>query len=433
MSSTSPAEGPGSDAVPGTGDWTAQTGWMIAFLTLISTFNYLDRSLLGLLLPLIKADLQLSDTALGLISGLAFALFYSILSLPIANLADRYNRRNIITIGFTCWSLMTAVSGYVVNGIQMAFCRFLMGAGEAAGLAPSQSMIADSFTRDRRPLALAIFSTASAIDAVFLLPLAAWIAEIYGWRVAFHLAGYAGLALAVLFYFTVREPGRQRTQAAPAQKKATLREAAVVLWRIPAFRAIIAGVSFMGGALYATGTWTTALLTRVHGLTVTEVGVYVTPARGLIGIAGIIATGWIADRLGRRDDRWRYRVPAIASFILVPAYAAFFLADAPALWIGGMALTAALYSAFQGPIFAATIALSPDHMKTVAVAINIFFTGLLGQIFGPLIVGALNDALTPIYGDHAIRYSMMAVALCCLLGGLCFLWAGRLAERERRG
>jgi MFS family permease len=433
MSSTSRAGGPEPDAVPAAGGWSAQTGWMIGFLTLISTFNYLDRSLLGLLLPLIKADLQLSDTALGLISGLAFALFYSILSLPIANLADRYNRRNIITVGFACWSLMTAFSGYVVNGIQMAFCRFLMGAGEAAGLAPSQSMIADSFTRERRPLALSIFATASAIDAVFLLPFSAWIAGIYGWRMAFHVAGYAGLALAVVFFFTVREPGRQVTQAAVAPKKASLREAAVVLWRIPAFRAIMAGVSFMGGALYATGTWMTALLTRVHGLTVTEVGVYVTPARGIIGIVGIVATGWIADRLGRRDDRWRYRVPAIASFILVPAYMAFFLADTPALWIGGMALTAALYSAFQGPIFAATIALSPDHMKTVAVAINIFFTGLLGQIFGPLVVGALNDALAPVYGDHAIRYSMMAVVLCCLLGGLCFLWAGRLAEAARRG
>jgi len=429
MSSTSPAEGPGTEALPASG-WTPQLSWMIGFLTLISTFNYLDRSLLGLLLPLIKADLQLSDTALGLISGLAFALFYSILSLPIANLADRHNRRNIISIGFACWSLMTALSGYVVNGIQMAFCRFLMGAGEAAGLAPSQSMIADSFARERRPFALAIFSTASAIDAVLLLPIAAWIADVYGWRVAFHIAGFAGLVLAVIFFFTVREPGRQ-VSAGPVQKKATLREAFVVLWRIPAFRAIMAGVSFMGGALYATGTWSTALLTRVHGLTVTEVGVYVTPARGIIGIIGIIATGWIADRLGRRDDRWRYRVPAIASFVLVPAYAAFFLADAPFLWIGGMALTAALYSSFQGPIFAATIALSPDHMKTVAVAINIFFTGLLGQIFGPLIVGVLNDALTPTFGDHAIRYSMLSVSVCCLLGGLCFLWAGRLAERER--
>jgi len=419
-----------SDGQAGQGSdrWTVSLGWSLGFLTLISTFNYLDRSLLGLLLPLIKADLQLSDTALGLISGLAFALFYSILSIPIASYADRMNRRNIIAIGFGFWSLMTAMTGYVANGLQMAFCRFLMGAGEAAGLAPSQSMIADNFSKARRPLALSILGTASAVDAVTFLPIAAWVADNYGWRTAFQVAGVSGFVLAILFFLTVPEPARQAAPS-PAAEKIGMWEAFRILWRSPAYRVIMAGVSFMGGALYATGTWFTALLTRVHGLSVTDVGVYVTPARGIIGIAGIIATGWLADKLGRRDPSWRYRVPAYACLLLVPGYAMLLLSDTPAVWIAGMVITAALYSAFQGPIFALTIALSPDRIKTLAVAINIFFTGLLGQIFGPLIVGALNDYLAPIYGDHAIRYSMLAVAACGGLGGLCFLWAGRLAKQ----
>ncbi|MBT2188209.1 spinster family MFS transporter [Sphingobium nicotianae] len=409
--------------------WTPRLGWMIGFLTVISTFNYLDRSLLGLLLPLIKADLHLSDTALGLISGLAFAIFYSTLGIPIAGLADRYSRRNIIAIGFGFWSLMTALTAYVSSGIQMAFCRFLMGAGEAAGLAPSQSMIADSFSRARRPLALAILTTASAIDALIFLPLAAWAADLYGWRVAFEVAGLGGFLLAILFYFTVREPDRV-SGPVTAANKVPLGEAIIVLWRSPAFRVIMIGVSFMGGALYATGTWTTALLTRVHGLSITEIGVIVTPLRGVIGIVGIMATGWLTDRLGRRDPRWRFRVPAIASIILAPAYVMMLLSDTPAIWIAGLGITAAFYASFQGPIFAATMALAPDRMKTVAVAINIFFTGLVGQVLGPLIVGALNDYLAPTYGEHAIRYSMLAVAVCSALGGLCFLWAGRLAQNE---
>lgn len=408
--------------------WTPRLGWMVGFLTVISTFNYLDRSLLGLLLPLVQADLQLSDTALGLISGLAFAIFYSTLAIPIASLADRYSRRNIIAIGFAFWSLMTTLTAYVSNGLQMAFCRFLMGAGEAAGLAPSQSMIADSFTKTRRPLALAILTTASAIDALIFLPLAAWAADRYGWRIAFEIAGIGGMILAAIFFFTVREPVRA-TPVNPANK-VPLREAITTLWRSPAFRAIMIGVSFMGGALYATGTWTTALLTRVHGLSITEIGVIVTPARGVVGIVGVLFTGWLTDRLGRRHPSWRFRVPALASIILAPGYVMVLLSDTPAVWIAGLGITAAFYASFQGPIFAATMALAPERMKTVAAAIGIFFTGLVGQIIGPLMVGALNDYLAPTFGAHAIRYSMLSVAVCSVLGGLCFIWAGRLAARE---
>lgn len=408
--------------------WTPRLGWMVGFLTVISTFNYLDRSLLGLLLPLVKADLQLSDTALGLISGLAFAVFYSTLAIPIAGLADRYSRRNIIAIGFAFWSLMTTLTAYVSNGLQMAFCRFLMGAGEAAGLAPSQSMIADSFTKARRPLALAILTTASAIDALIFLPLAAWAADNYGWRIAFEIAGIGGIILAALFFLTVREPARARPVT--ASNRVPLLQVIVTLWRSPAFRAIMIGVSFMGGALYGTGTWTTAFLTRVHELSVTEVGVIVTPARGVVGILGVLFTGWLTDRLGRKDPRWRFWMPAIASVIVAPGYVMMLLSDTPAIWIAGLGLTAAFYASFQGPIFAATMALAPEGMKTVAAALGIFFTGLIGQIIGPLMVGALNDYLAPTYGDHAIRYSMLSVAVCSLLGGLCFVWAGRLAAKE---
>lgn len=417
-------------AVPDTQSdrWTPRLGWMVGFLTLISTFNYLDRSLLGLLLPLVKADLQLSDTALGLISGLAFAIFYSTLAIPIASLADRYSRRNIIAIGFSFWSLMTALTSYVTSGLQMAFCRFLMGAGEAAGLAPSQSMIADSFSKSRRPLALAILTTASAVDALIFLPLAAWMADLYGWRVAFQVAGIGGMILAAIFFFTVREP--VRVAPVNAADKVPLWLAITTLWRSPAFRAIMVGVSFMGGALYATGTWTTALLTRVHELSITEIGVIVTPARGVVGIIGVLFTGWLTDRLGRRDARWRYWMPAIASIILAPAYVMMLMSDTPAIWIAGLGITAAFYASFQGPIFAATMALAPDRMKTVAAALGIFFTGLVGQIIGPLMVGALNDYLAPVYGDHAIRYSMLSVAVCSVLGGLCFIWAGKLAMKE---
>ncbi|HTM95074.1 MAG TPA: MFS transporter [Croceibacterium sp.] len=402
--------------------------WTLGFLTLVSSFNYLDRSLLGLLLPLIKEDLKLSDTVLGLISGLAFALFYSTLNLPIANLADRYNRRNIIAIGFAFWSAMTALSGLAANSIHLAISRFLMGAGEAACLAPAQSMIADSYSKQRRPLALSIFSTAVAFDALILLPLAAFVAERYGWREAFQLAGVAGILLAALFWITVREPARRSDTNQPAAEPVSLRRSFALLWRIPSFRWIMAGVALMGASLYASGAWIAALLVRVHGLTVSEVGLYVLPARGIIGIVGILAVGWAAERLGRRSARWRYRVPALVVLVLAPGYLALLLSDTPALWIGGILVTGALQTAFQGPIYAVTIDISPSHVKTVAVAVKVFVAGMFGLAMGPLLVGVLSDVLTPRFGDLAIRYAMLGIPLTSLLAGLCFLRAGQLAS-----
>ncbi|BAK67810.1 major facilitator superfamily protein [Sphingobium sp. SYK-6] len=409
---------------------SVRAAWAVGFLTLVSTFNYLDRSLLGLLLPLIKDDLDLSDTALGLISGVAFGLVYALLCLPIASLADRSSRRNIITAGFALWSLMTALTGYAVNGIQLAICRLMMAAGEAAGVAPSQSMISDVVSRERRPFALAIFQTAFAIDAIVFLPLTAWIAGIHGWRAAFQFAGFFGLLLAIIFFLTVREPERRLEGRAERAPGVTLIQAMFGLWKVPAFRAMMLGVAFTGGALNAASAWTSALIVRVHGLTVTEVGLYVTPSRGFVAVFGILFVGWMAERLGRRDERWRFGVPALVCLIVAPAYLMFLLSDTRSVWIMGMLISGALHTAAQGPLFAVIVALSPENMKTVALAIKVFVANLLGQLCGPLAVGILNDLLMPIHGDQGIRYSMIMVAVCYLMAAICFLWAGRLARRD---
>jgi MFS family permease len=397
--------------------------WMLGFLTLISVFNYLDRSLLGLVLPLVKADLHLSDTALGLISGLAFAVFYSLLGVPIASLADRSSRRNIIAAGFGLWSVMTAITGWVATGWQLGFCRFLMGAGEAAGLAPSQAMIADKFAPAKRPLALSIFTTASAVNSLMFMPVAGWVAGAYGWRMAFHVAGLAGLILAGLFFLTVPEPAR-RHSGAQAPAVPMLRSISTLV-QLPAYLWLLAGGSFMGGALYAWGTWMTTMLVRVHSFTVVEVASTVTPLGGIVGACGIVTSGWLADRLGRRDARWRLWMPAVVCFLCVPGYIAFLLGNAPLVWIAGLTLVFALQVAYQGPTFAAVISMAPPGMRAVAVSILVLFTGLIGQIFGPLVVGMLNDVLAASQGALAIRYSLLVVALCTLAGGLCFLMASR--------
>jgi MFS family permease len=413
------------------GRFTPALCWSLGFLTLISVFNYLDRSLLGLVLPLIKEDLHLSDTALGLISGVAFAVFYSLLGVPIASLADRSNRRNIVGVGFAFWSLMTALTGWVANGWQLAICRFLMGAGEAAGLAPSQAIIADRFTPVKRPLALAIFTTASALNALLFMPLAGWVAQGWGWRAAFQLAGAAGLVFAALFFLTVREPPRRRPDGEKQPARVPMIGAIAILGRLPAYLWLLAGASFMGGALYAMGTWMTTMLVRVHGFTIVEVASVVTPLGGIVGVLGIVGSGLLADRLGRRDPRWRLWIPAAACLVSVPGYVAFLLGDVWAVWVGGLAVVLALQAAYQGPTFAAVIAMAPEGMKAVSISIVVLFTGLVGQVFGPLAVGVLNDGLAASQGEDAIRYSLLVVALCTLLGGLCFLAASFRPEIGR--
>lgn len=409
------------------GRWTPSLCYFLGFLTLVSMFNYMDRSLLGLVLPLIKEDLQLSDTALGLISGLAFVLFYSTLGIPVASLADRSNRRNIVAIGFGLWSLMTALTGSVVNGWQMAVARFLMGAGEAAGLAPSQSMIADRFSSARRPLALSIFTAAFALDSLIFLPLAAWGADTLGWRTVFHIAGVSGMLLALLFFLTVKEPVRGATDRGASQDRVPMLTALRVLSRSRAYVLLMVGVSFTGGALYASGTWTTSFLTRVHGMSVTEVGAVVGPARGILALVGILGAGYMANALGRIDPRWRLWVPALTCLLFVPGQVMMLLSDTRWVWIIGLGITALFTTAYQGPIYAVIVTLAPPRMRAVAISVLVLFTGLAGQVCGPLIVGVLNDSLDAAFGDQAIRYSLLVVAGCQLFAGIAFYAASRVA------
>jgi len=204
------------------------------------------------------------------------------------------------------------------------------------------------------------------------------------------------------------------------------------LARLRAYLWLLAGGAFMGGALYASATWMTTMLVRVHGFSVVQVASFITPLGGIAGTLGIVATGWLADRLGRRDSRWRLWVPASVCLLCVPAYFAFLLGDIPWIWACGLAVVYALQAAYQGPTFAAAISMVPSGMRAVSVSIVVLFTGLVGQIFGPLMVGMLSDALTPSHGVNAIRYSMLVVALCTLMGGVCFLIAARVGETPSR-
>lgn len=418
-------------------DWNASAIGVLAFLTLISTFNYLDRSILGLALPAIKAEMAVSDTMLGLVSGLAFVLFYSTLGVPIAWLADRWNRRNIIAIGLAFWSLMTLATGWVTNLWQLMAARFLMGAGEACGLAPSNSMIGDVFRKATRPLALSIFGTANSIALIAFFPLMGWIGDAFGWRAMFIAAGIPGIVLALIFFRTIREPTRGAAEetAASASTEApplALDVALRVLLQSRAFLLLLVGATFMGAIVYATSAWSPSFLSRVHGLSLMEIGSSVGPMRGLLGAAGILLGGVLTDRLGRRDERWRLRLPALACLLVAPAEVLFLLGEDGQTWATGFALTSFLTFVHQGPIFAAVISIVPLRTRALAISLLALCAGLLGQLFGPLLVGVLNDRLAPVHGHLAIRYSLLSVTLCALIAGCSFWAAGRFVTRKEQ-
>lgn len=424
---------------PSSGSQTFTAVYSLGFLTLVSSFNYLDRSLLGLALPQIKLEMHISDTVLGLVSGLAFVLFYSIMSVPIAWAADRWNRRNIIAIGFAFWSLMTLATGWVANIWQLAIARFLMGAGEASGIAPSNSMTADLFRPERRPLAYSIFATAASISSILFFPIAGWIGQHYGWRQMFIAAGLPGIALALLFFLTVREPRRGASDEMPALRSPNSQAPAMTYWQSlrsvmasRAYLALLAGSTFMGLNVFASSVWTPTFLARVHGLSLGEIAATIGPLRGACGVAGVLLGGLLVDRLGRLQAHWRMTVPAIACAMAGPAEALFALSDQHPVWIGAFAASAFLLLIHQGPVFAGVMAVAPVSTRAVATSILLFCSAMFGQAVGPLLVGVMNDLLEPTFGQEAIRFSMLIVAVTAVLAGLCFFMAGQIISAEAR-
>jgi len=400
-------------------EWNARSIYLLASLTLIGSLNFLDRGLLGLLLPLIKEDLVISDTMLGIVSGLAFVLFYSTVGVPIAWLADRYSRRNIITIGLSVWSLMTALTGFVSNVWQLAATRFLLGAGEASSMGPSNSIVSDLFTGKNRPLAIAILGSASSIAALVFVPIAGWISIEYGWRAVFIACGAPGLVLAAIFFLTNREPPRK---GEAAQIKPTFTETLYYLGRSRAFVMVTVAECLLAINLYATTVWTSSFLVRVHGLDMMAISATLGPLKGLAGLTGALLVGWIASRLGQRNLRWGLWVPALAMAIIMPGEVMYLFGSSLWVALAGFGLAAMMTAGQQPPVFAVIMNLAQPRMRAMAIAVMLLFSGLVGQIVGPLTVGVLNDLLHTAHGEEAIRYSLAICSVSVVLASLALFY-----------
>ena len=408
-------------------DWTVASVYALVFLTLVSTLNYFDRSVLSLMLPYIKKEFHASDTVLGGITSLI--AFYALLGVPVAWLAERWSRRNIVTIGLFFWSLMTALTGFVTSVWQLGATRFAMALGESAGLAPSQSMLTDIFSRRARPIVLSIITTASSIALVIYSPGAGWLAKHYSWRMVFLVAGAPGLILALIMLLTIKEPGRHTEKV----KTAPLFEALGFLSGSKAFLWCFLGTSIMGVYLYGVSAWDVSYLQRVRHFTVPEIGAIFQPIRGGVSAIGIVLGGLLSSRLEELDPRWRCWIPGLACLLMAPFQFIYLFADSAPVWISAYAAAALFSIMHQGPIYAVYVSVSQAKSRAVAVAVALLGATVVGQFGGPILIGWLNDEMHARFGDAAIRYSMLVVMACAALAGLCYLVAARYvrADTER--
>jgi MFS family permease len=408
------------------------SGYVLLMLFLGVTLSFADRQLINILVEPIKQEFGASDTEMGLLTGLAFVLCYAIVSIPIARLADRSSRRNILAVAMTAWSVMTALCGMSMQFWQLALARFGVGVGEAGGGPASYSMLADYFSPKRRSTALGILATGAPAGILLSMYGGAVVATHYGWRATFLALGIPGVLLAILIWLTVREPQRGLWDAPRQGIESNLGMLQVMslLWRNPALRmvALASGVTAISG--FATAAWMPSFFIRVHDLSLIEAGLALGLGGTIGGMCGGVIGGLLADRLSKRHVSWQLKIAAIGTVLTIPVQALVLLwPHRDVVAIAGMQLPMAVigvpFSGFflafmQGPSIAAVQNIAAPEIRTQASAAFFFVSSILGMSFGPLSVGILNDVLTPLVGEDAVRYGLLASLLFMLLGALLF-------------
>ena len=380
-------------------------GYVLLVLTGVYTFNFIDRQILVILQESIKAELGLSDTQLGLLTGLTFALFYVTLGIPIARMADRSNRRNIVAWSLGIWSLMTAVSGLATNFVQLLLARVGVGIGEAGGSPPSHSIISDYFPPEKRATALSVYSTGIYIGILFGYLAGGWIDEFFGWRTAFFVIGLPGLAYALLLLFTVKEPVKGQSDKSAEIEETSFIEVFKILFSKRTFVYVSLACGLHTFTVYGVGNWFAPFLARVHGMSIGTIGTWMGLTVGFGGIIGTFAGGYLADRYGSKNVKMYLLIPVIAGIAVIPfSIAQFFHGNSTFVLVMHF-FTALLTALYLGPSIAVTHNLVNAKMRALASAVLFFFLNLIGLGLGPLTIGFLSDMLAPTYGAESLRYA----------------------------
>ena len=416
----------------------AYSYYVLGLLFVVYIFNFIDRQIVTALVQPLKEEFGVSDSALGFLTGTAFALFYATMGMPIARLADRHARRTIIAIALALWSGMTALCGLATAFWQLALFRIGVAVGEAGASPPSHSLISDYFSPRRRATALAVYSLGIPIGGTLGLMIGAAISEWYDWRLAFLIVGLPGLALAVLVRYTIREPKRGGTEEREVKVEVPpLSRVVEVLRTRKSFFHLSLGSALHAFVGYGLAAFNPAFIERVWDVSRAELGFKLGIVAGIAGALGVFAGGWISDYLAKWDRRWYMWVPAIAMLISFPFYLAVYTTESFNMFLVLIVLPSFMGNLYTGPVFASTQSMVPVGMRAVAAAILLFVINIIGLGLGPQMVGVLSDIILPyteVNGQtssgESLRWALVLVALFKFQSGFHYLMAARTLRQD---
>lgn len=431
----------------------AYRAWVLFILVVVYAFNFIDRQIVGILAVPIKAELSLTDTQLSLMGGLAFALFYTFLGIPIAWLADRKSRVWIMTAALAMWSAMTAACGLAQNFVQLFAARLGVGVGEAGGVAPAYSLIADYFPPEKRARALSIYSFGIPIGSALGVLLGGVLTSILDWRAAFIIVGLSGLAIAPVFRLTMREPVRGGLDGAGLRTEpARISEVVRLIARKPSFWGLSFGAASSSMMGYGLIFWLPSFLVRSFGEDLpgffSWMPAFLLPANPgpvlyasyfyatillLGGVVGIWLGGSLADRYGQKQKAAYAFVPAVAFIATIPFYVAGVLSTSLPLTFVLFLFPTALSLVWLGPIITAFQHLVPPNMRATASAIFLFINNLIGIGLGNLVIGALSDGLAARFGDESLRYAILSGTVMYVIAATLFLITAPRLKKDWEG
>jgi MFS transporter, Spinster family, sphingosine-1-phosphate transporter len=426
-------------AASGTGVQSVRlTLWI---LLTVYVFNFIDRQIVNILAEPIAKDLKLSDTQIGLMTGLAFALFYTVLGIPIARLADRptTSRPRLIAVALAVWSGMTALCGLAQNFWQLLLARIGVGVGEAGCTPPAHSLISDMVPPEKRASALAFYSLGIPVGSLLGMVIGGLLADYLGWREAFVVVGLPGVILALVVWSVLKDPRRYDAasilQAKSAAPTLPLKQALAAVMGSRAYLLLVCAASGAAFLSYGKNTWTTIFFQRTHELTAGQTGLWFGIIGGVGGIIGTWLGGYLADRFGARNRRHVLTAPAVGMALAVPFAIAAYHAPSWPLALVLIFLPQVFNSLYYGPCYSAAQGLVPIRARAIAAAALLFFQNLIGLGLGPLFFGMLSDVLEPRVGAESVRYVLYGAAVLGLVPAF-FFWRCSLhldAELDRKG
>lgn len=401
-------------------------GWRIhgflALLVVTYAGSFMGRQIMSVMIEPIKQEFQVSDAAMGLISGLAFAIVYAFLGLPAGRLSDRYTRTRVLAITLGLWAFATLLCGFAISFWMLLLARMLVAAAEAPVTPASLSLISDLYPPHRRSLAISFFTGAPTLSSIIGLSLGAWIIDTYGWRTGFYAIGTPLILMSLIFSFFIKEPqrGQWDTGGGTEPPRDRLFQAAVKLIKNNACFILIGASAITTFSAFSFAMWNTTFLVRSHDLPLQHAGILAGVVTGLSAAIGSIFSGWLTDRLIVKNRDWLVGIPIIGHFaataamiayLFTPSGIAFSIADVPVPTAMFWCAVSGFFTVFWvAPSFNLLSQLVTQWQRATAFALQTVFTTLFGVGLGPLVTGALSDTLIPYTGEESLRYALIIVS-----------------------